>query len=1017
MQTPIIPDNESQRLAALHGYDVLDTPAEAEFDDLTKLASIICGTPIALVSLIDKDRQWFKSSVGLAAHETPRAISFCGHAINQPEQILEVSNALEDDRFADNPLVLGAPNIRFYAGAPLVTSDGYALGTLCVIDTIPHQLTEQQREALQALSRQATRLIEKRLMPQLIQAQYLAYQEQAAMLHNQEQYFETLFDKSTDSALILHRGRVVNCNQAAVRLFHCAEKLQLVDMSLAQLSTTHQADGVCSQERLADIVSLALSHGYHHFDWRMMRSDGMPFDADVALTAITINGELMLHVALRDITDKHQLEQALYLAKERAEVTLASIGDAVITTDAAGQITFMNQVAVNLTGWALEEATGCAISTVFNITHEDTHQQIVNPVEVVLRQGKAAAPVGHTLLVARNGIEYIIEDSAAPIFLADNTLIGCVLVFRDVTEKYRMQNVVRWQAAHDALTNLPNRVLLAESFKRAIARAQRQQMLLAVCMIDLDEFKPVNDEYGHDVGDLLLVQVATRLNEMIRGDDTAARLGGDEFALLLSDITDVDELQAVVARILQALAMPYMIDGKIIKVSASIGSALYPLDDVDADTLLRHADQAMYQAKQRGRNQHLMFDVSLDTQIIASHQVLRNVKNALQHDELVLYYQPKVNMRSGLIVGMEALLRWQHPVQGLIPPLDFLPQVEKTDLIIDIGKWVIEQALSQISAWCSAGRCWTVSVNIAALHFQCRHFLQDLQDSLQRHSDVPPHLLEIEILESVALGDINLVNQLIRDCQALGVSFSLDDFGTGYSSLGYLKRLPAETIKIDQSFVRDILDDKDDLALVEAVIGMGRVFNRKIIAEGVETAEHGVLLMRLGCDLAQGYGIAKPMPAANVLAWAASYVADPVWAMWADTQWELDDFPLLVAQYDHLKWVKRLVLSVRHPHIALNKSEITDAHQCRFGHWYYGYGKAHYGSLSEFIDIEPLHNKVHEIGVAIVQACEDGDKETAQRLCGVLLATKDGILGMMARLQQAVRLEVHDISIHPHNSH
>jgi EAL domain-containing protein (putative c-di-GMP-specific phosphodiesterase class I) len=496
----------------------------------------------------------------------------------------------------------------------------------------------------------------------------------------------------------------------------------------------------------------------------------------------------------------------------------------------------------------------------------------------------------------------------------------------------------------------------------------------------------------------------------MRGDDTAARLGGDEFALLLSDIADVDELQIVVARILKALAMPYSIDGNIITVSASIGSALYPLDDVDADTLLRHADQAMYQAKQRGRNQHLMFDVSLDTQIIASHQILRNVKNALLDDELVLYYQPKVNMRSGLIVGMEALLRWQHPVQGLIPPLDFLPQVEKTDLIIDIGKWVMEQALQQISAWCKAGKSWTVSVNIAALHFQCRHFLQDLQDSLQRHPDVPPHFLEIEILESVALGDINLVNQLIRDCQAVGVSFSLDDFGTGYSSLGYLKRLPAETIKIDQSFVRDILDDKDDLALVEAVISMGRVFNRKIIAEGVETAEHGVLLMRLGCDFAQGYGIAKPMPAERILDWAETYVADPVWSLWADTQWELDDFPLLVAQHDHLKWVKRLVLSVEHQHVALNKAEIMDAHQCRFGHWYYGYGQQRHGHLSEFGAIEPLHNQVHEVGMAIVQACEDGDKEAAQALCGALLVTKDKILAMLSSLQQAVRKEAHGMN-------
>ena len=354
MRAPTIPDNESQRLAALRAYDVLDTPAEAEFDDLTMLASIICGTPIALVSLIDQDRQWFKSGVGLTAQETPRAISFCGHAINQPASLFEVPNALADARFVDNPLVMSDPNIRFYAGAPLVTSEGYALGTLCVIDKVSRQLTAQQREALMALSRQVTRLIEKRLMPQLIQAQYLAYQEQSVELRNQEQYFETLFERSADAALILHHGLIVNCNHAAIRLFGYDDKSQLIGMSLYQLSTPQQTDGVSSEERLAEINLFTQRDGHHHFEWLLMRRDNKSFDGDVTLTAITINSELMLHVALRDNTDKHQLEQALYLAKERAEVTLASIGDAVITTDAAGQVTFLNQVAVNLTGWKLD---------------------------------------------------------------------------------------------------------------------------------------------------------------------------------------------------------------------------------------------------------------------------------------------------------------------------------------------------------------------------------------------------------------------------------------------------------------------------------------------------------------------------------------------------------------------------------------------------------------------------------------------------------------------------------------
>ncbi|BBP00402.1 hypothetical protein SFSGTM_11100 [Sulfuriferula nivalis] len=412
----------------------------------------------------------------------------------------------------------------------------------------------------------------------------------------------------------------------------------------------------------------------------------------------------------------------------------------------------------------------------------------------------------------------------------------------------------------------------------------------------------------------------------------------------------------------------------------------------------------MYQAKQHGRNQYQLFDPSLDQQITSNHQTINRIKKALQANEFVLHYQPKVNMRTGVIVGMEALLRWQHPTKGMIRPLDFLPHIEKTELIVDIGVWVMNQAMQQISIWVKAGKSWVISINIAALHFQRIDFLQHLKDALVRHPNVPPNLLEIELLESVALGDINEVSQLIRDCQALGVSFALDDFGTGYSSLNYLKRLPAETLKIDQSFVRDILDDNDDLIMIEAIINMGKVFNRRIIAEGVETAEHGVLLMRLGCDFAQGYGIAKPMPEMQVVAWANTYVADPAWSMWADTQWELDDFPLLVAQHDHLKWIKRLILSVERPNVRLNQAEIIDTHQCRFGHWYYDYGMERYGQVSEFIAIEPLHNKVHEIGVAIVQTCKNGDKEMAKMLCATLLIAKDDILAQLARLQKAIKL-------------
>ncbi len=581
-------------------------------------------------------------------------------------------------------------------------------------------------------------------------------------------------------------------------------------------------------------------------------------------------------LAARD-AQRQELERTLYAEKELAEVTLASIGDAVITTDAQGRITFLNPVASALIGWNVQEVAGKPLADIFHIIHESTREAVDNPVHQVLREGHTVTLSNHAVLIGRDGVEFNIEDSAAPIFQADGELLGCVLVFHDVTEKHRLLQSVSWQAGHDVLTGLPNRALLSDRFERALASAQRQQRLLGVCLLDLDGFKPVNDLYGHIVGDRLLVEVAARLCGVMRAEDTVARMGGDEFVLLLGNLETIKEAECVLGRVQGAIAEPYRIDDRDIQIFASIGVAVFPQDEVDADELLRHADQAMYQAKQNGRNCVHFFDVRQDLHAKNTNQTLARVSQALQQGELGLYYQPKVHMPSGEVVGLEALLRWFHPQKGMVPPLDFLGLVEQTDLIVDIGEWVLEQALVQLAEWGRQGHYWPVSVNIAARHFQRPDFIERLKAILAHHPGVSPRLLELEILESVALGDMGHVSSLITACQALGLSVALDDFGTGYSSLSYLKRLPADTLKIDQSFVRDILEDKDDLALVKAVIGLATVFKRKLIAEGVETPEQGVLLMELGCDHAQGYGIARPMPAARVADWVGRFQSYPQW--------------------------------------------------------------------------------------------------------------------------------------------
>lgn len=695
-----------------------------------------------------------------------------------------------------------------------------------------------------------------------------------------------------------------------------------------------------------------------------------------------------------------ELLAALQAEKERALVTLASIGDAVITTGLDSRVESLNGVAQQLTGWSVDAAQGMPLEAVFKILDETTRQPARDFIASA-SSGKTSTLLANMILLNREGEEYAIECSVAPIRNPESAHFGSVLVFRDVSEKRQFVSQITWQASHDALTKLPNRALLADRFKQAIAGAQRHQQLLAVCLLDLDAFKPINDNYGHELGDQLLIELAVRLSGALRGEDTLARLGGDEFVLLLSGLNDTDEIGLAMQRILAKVSEPYLLDGKTVQVSASIGVAVYPQDDADPDTLLRHADQAMYQAKQAGRNRYHQFDVKQDHQAQSQQHHLNRIRRALVQGELRLYYQPKVNMRSGQVVGMEALLRWHHPERGVVGPLDFLPLVEHTDLIVDIGEWVMHEALRQMALWAEVGAHWVVSVNIAARHCGRPDFLARLKDILAEHPTVSPHLLELEILESAALGDIIYVRNLITACRALGVTFALDDFGTGYSSLTYLKRLPVDVLKIDQTFVRDMLDDPEDLALVKAVISLAAVFNRSVIAEGVETAEHGVLLMQLGCDFAQGYGIARPMPAADVAAWWQQYRPAPEWAEWADTRLDTNDFPLLVAQYDHQKWVKQVLDSSDGP-CELSLSQLHDPHCCRFGLWYAGHGKTHYSHLPEFSVLKALYFRVHDIGPEIVRLNDAGKFAASKALQPSLLLAHDALLLQLRNLQQAV---------------
>jgi len=452
------------------------------------------------------------------------------------------------------------------------------------------------------------------------------------------------------------------------------------------------------------------------------------------------------------------------------------------------------------------------------------------------------------------------------------------LALERANEELEYTNRVLEDIAHyDALTHLPNRVLLADRMQQAMAHTQRSEQILAVAFLDLDGFKAVNDQYGHGVGDKLLITLAQRMKNSLREGDTLARIGGDEFVVVLTNLNHTSDCHPLLTRLLQAAAEPLQLDGMLLEVSASIGVTLYPQDGSDAEQLLRHADQAMYLAKQAGKNCYHLFDVAKDVAVKHQRETLEHIRSALYNNEFVLYYQPKVHMRTGKIIGAEALIRWQHPEYGLLPPAAFLPVVENHLLSIELGEWVIATALDQMTEWEVLGLEIPISVNIGALQLQQSNFAKRLEELLILHPAANPHHLELEILETSALEDINQVSAAIDACKALGVSFALDDFGTGYSSLAYLKRLPAELLKIDQSFVRDMLEDPDDLAIIKGIVGLANAFHRQVLAEGVETIAHGERLLEMGCELAQGYGIARPMPASAMSDWVQTWRPDRAW--------------------------------------------------------------------------------------------------------------------------------------------
>jgi diguanylate cyclase (GGDEF)-like protein/PAS domain S-box-containing protein len=566
--------------------------------------------------------------------------------------------------------------------------------------------------------------------------------------------------------------------------------------------------------------------------------------------------------SLRNIIERMKVEQGLYIARTRAEITLNSIGDAVISVDMHGRVDYLNIAGERMTGWPREDAHGQSVADIIAIVDSVTGRPVVNPPEYILHGDPVAGLTGECTLVDRRGGHVPIEDSAAPIHDWDQRLVGAVMVFRDISDNVALTAKMRHQAQHDFLTNLPSRVLLNDRVSLAISLARRSKAYPVLLFLDLDKFKHINDSLGHSVGDQLLQAVAERLLGCVRASDTVSRYGGDEFVILLADERHPQDAALTAEKILHALSTPFLIGEQELYTSTSIGIGVFPFDGVDAVTLIKNADTAMYHAKERGRNNYQFFHQAMSQRAVERQLIESNLRRALENAEFTLHFQPKVDLLTHDITGVEALLRWAHPEWGLVLPERFIGIAEECGLIVPIGRWVLREACLQAVRWRDAGiRTVSIAVNVSAVEFRQREFF-DHALAIFEETGADPGCVQLELTETVLMRDVDTSADLLAKFKAIGVKIAVDDFGTGYSSLSYLSRFPIDILKIDQSFVRAIdAEVGKNGAIVGAVIGMGKNLHQRVIAEGVEDEEQLAFLKEHECPEAQGYLFSQPVDA------------------------------------------------------------------------------------------------------------------------------------------------------------
>ena len=584
---------------------------------------------------------------------------------------------------------------------------------------------------------------------------------------------------------------------------------------------------------------------------RLVRVDRSEIIVEAAGRILALEGEDAVMVVARDITERVRAEEGLRLAATVFETT----AEAITVTDADNRIKAVNPAFSVITGYTAEEVLG-KNPRILGSGHHGTEFYETMWKSITTR----GCWEGEIWNRRKNGDVYPEWLNITAIEDNEGNPIEYVAVFSDITQRKQDEEQIRHQANFDALTGLPNRTLFFDRLSGALATARRERGMVALLFVDLDRFKVVNDTLGHAVGDRLLEQAAGRLTACVREADTVARLGGDEFTMILPDIGRGADAAIVADKVIESLSEPFWLEGHEVFIGGSIGITLFPADAEDTVTVLRNADMAMYRAKEAGRNVYRFFTQEMDAQVLMRMDLEKDLRRALGHKEFVIHYQPIVDLKSGRVVSAEALVRWIHPQRGMVSPGDFIPLAEETGLIGPLGEWVLRNACVEAKAWQDAGLpMLNVSVNLSSRQLK-RGFSGGVIAGIFEETGMPPARLTFEITETLIMEDSDDAVAWLNSIKDMGVGLSVDDFGTGYSSLSYLKRFPVDVVKIDRSFVRDVTEDPDDAALIEAILAMTHSLNLKVVAEGVETREQLEFLERLGCDMVQGYYFSKPVP-------------------------------------------------------------------------------------------------------------------------------------------------------------